>query len=244
MPRLARSERAFRYGVAPAPDDEAAAEVPTASACSTTAEAGPGCAAAARPGGLCAHAGCRRARRPVRRNAAAKASSARTAAAAADATTMVALGVPPPPPWSRGAGPVLDEEASAATVFGGGGAGSSAGPPLSTGGTGVEGSAANPGAGGAVVDGGGVHSMGKSGSCSARLVSPAAAAEWTRKRSEVSVRSGDIGKRQRAREGARVMAVEWECLPESVGMHCKETRHEEKGMRAGRGRKPPFSGFA
>ena len=224
MPRLARSERAFRYGVAPAPDDEAAAaaaEVPTASACSTTAEAGPGCAAAARPGGLFAHAGCRRARRPVRRNAAAKASSARTAAAAAEATTMAALGVPPPP-WTRGAGPVRDDEASAATVFGGGGAGSSAGPPLSTGGTGVEGSAANPGAGGAVVDGGGVHSMGKSGSCSARLVSPAA--EWTRKRSEVSVRSGDIGEREsdelleRGREGARVMAVEWERRSAGVGM--------------------------
>lgn len=60
----------------------------------------------------------------------------------------------------------------------------------------MEGSAAKPGAVGAVVDGGGVHSMGKSGSCSARLVSPAAAA-WTRKRSEASVRSGDIGERQR-----------------------------------------------
>ena len=134
---------------------------------------------------------------------------------------MAALGVPPPP-WTRGAGPVRDDEASAATVFGGGGAGSSAGPPLSTGGTGVEGSAANPGAGGAVVDGGGVHSMGKSGSCSARLVSPAA--EWTRKRSEVSVRSGDIGEREsdelleRGREGARVMAVEWERRSAGVGM--------------------------
>jgi hypothetical protein len=209
-----------------APDDEAAAaaEVPTASACSTSAEAGPGCAAAARPGGLCAHAGCR-ARRPVRRNAAAKASSARTAAAAAEATTMAALGVPPPP-WGRGRGPgpVRDEEASAATVFGGGGAGSSAGPPLSTGGTGVEGSEANPGAGGAVVDGGGVHSMGKSGSCSARLVS--AAAEWTRKRSEVSQRTGDIGNRQRLRQrGSEGDGWQWS--------------GHDKGMRAGRGRKPP-----
>jgi hypothetical protein len=72
----------------------------------------------------------------------------------------------------------------------------------------VEGSEANPGAGGAVVDGGGVHSIGKSGSCSARLVSPAAA-EWTRKRkrSEASLSSGagDIGRRQGERERERVM---------------------------------------
>jgi hypothetical protein len=194
MPRRARSERTFRYGVAP--DDEAAAEVPTASACSTTAEAGPGCAAAASPGDLCACAEWR-ARRPVRRNAAAKASRARTAAAAADATTMAALGVPPPP-RERGVGPVREEEASAVTVSGGGGAGSSAGPPLSTGGTGVEGSEAKPGAGGAVVDGGGVHSMGKSGSCSARLASPPAAAGWTRKTttSVVVSRCRDIVERE------------------------------------------------
>lgn len=114
-------------------------------------------------------------------------------------------------------------------MFGGGGAGSSAGPPLSTGGTGVEGLEAKPGAGGAVVDGGGgVHSIGNSGSCSARLASPAAA-QGTRMSSEASLRSGNIGRsgkgsgnRQEKSEGRnnrkeacverKVASIFWVCL--------------------------------
>jgi hypothetical protein len=188
MPRRGRSARTLRYG---APDDDPATEDPIASERAATV-APPECEAA---GGLYVWVWWRD-RRPVRRNAAAKARSARTAAAAADATTMAALGVPPLLPWTRGAGPVPEEDASAATVLGGGGGGSSAGPPFS-GGTGVEGSAAKPGPGGAVEEGGGVHSMGKSGSCSTRRTSPAEAGR-RRRRNEVSVRSrGIAGRREK-----------------------------------------------
>jgi hypothetical protein len=71
------------------------------------------------------------------------------------------LGCAPPLPWSHEAMLVPEEDTSTMTVLGGdGGWGRSADSPFS-GGTDVEGLVENPGPGGAIEEGSGVHSMGE-----------------------------------------------------------------------------------